>query len=59
MVELRPDRVEKCPGQPRVPEVLVKKGALPDQEEHRQAAEEVEGEETLFDGRQDSGLSGH
>ncbi len=39
------------PAKPRVPEVLVEERALPDQEEHRQAAEEIEGQEALLDGR--------
>ena len=58
MVELRADEPEDGSGQPGVPEMLVEQRALPDQEEHGQAAEEIEGQQAFSHrrrGRRDMG----
>jgi hypothetical protein len=43
MVELSADGMEDRPGEPGVPEVLIKEGALADEEKHGEPAEEIEG----------------
>jgi hypothetical protein len=43
MIELGADSVEERPAEPGVPEVFIKKRALPDEEEHREPAEEIQG----------------
>jgi hypothetical protein len=50
MVELGPDRVEEAALEGGTAQMLIDERALPDEEKHRQATEEVEGKKTVRDG---------